>query len=1466
MLEPTSSLQAPTDASVVNRIHPRAGTVPPWRALAAAALLSLALALALFQVLTAQHPSLTPAARHRSAPPQHGLSSLPLSAQGPISGALGADDPAYRISASSGGLQAASPAQRLKESFDRSGVLLSSGKTRLGLSLRAVGYGTSLAPLGGASPRAAVNRVSYAYPGLSEWYSNGPLGLEQGFTITRAPSGDATAPLTLSLALSGDAHVSLESGAQSLTLSHAGGPSLRYGGLRVSDAGGRTLHSWLELRAGSVLLRANTRGARYPLRIDPFIQQGEKLTGTGQSGPIIPRVGFSMALSSDGNTALIGGPEDYGKTGAAWVFTRSLGVWTQQGSKFTGTGAGIEARFGASVALSSDGNTALIGGPDANGAGQAWVFTRAESKWTQQGSKLTGSGAVGGAEFGWSVALSSDGNTALIGGPSDSKGIGVGQEERTGAAWVFTRSLGVWTQQGSKLIGNGEVSEKRPSAEVEATFTGEFGVSVALSSDGNTALIGGPSDNKGVGAAWAFTRSGSTWTQPISKLTGSGEVSSEAIPGEFGESVALAAEGNTALIGGPGDNKGVGAAWAFTRPSFGSAYTQQGSKLTGSGEVSEEPGEKKFPGRFGASVALASTGGNTALIGGPGDNKGVGAAWPFTRSGSTWTQQGLKLTGSGEVSSETSPGDFGASVALSAEGNTALIGGPGDSGQLGAAWAFTRAESTWTQQGSKLTGTGASARSMGLQGASVALSSDGNTALIGGPGDGAGAAWVFTRSGATWTQQGSKLTGSGEIGEARVRFGGAVALSADGNTALIGGLGDNKEAGAAWVFTRSGSTWTQQGSKLTGTGETGEGAFGSSVALSSDGNTALIGGPADKGFIGAVWVFTRSGSTWIQQGSKLTGSGASGFVIEFGSSVALSSDGNTALIGAQLDNVGVGAAWVFTRSESTWTQQGSKLTGSGEVGPGSEFGRSAALSADGNTALIGGPADNTEVGAAWAFTRSGSTWTQQGSKLTGTGESGESAFGSAVALSSDGNTALIGGPLDNKKEIGAAWMFTRSGSTWTQLESKLTGSGGTTGMIDFGSSVALSSEGNTALIGGPQDYNRTGSAWVFYQNLPTVVTGAASPVAQSTATLNGTVNPDGSEVSECKFEYGTTTAYGSSAPCTPSPGSGTSPVAVSAALNGLTTNTIYHFRISAKNAVGTSVGLDQMFKTLPSAPTVVTGAASSVAQTSATLNGTVNPNGFEVSACRFEYGTTTSYGSSAPCVPPPGSGTGTVGVLAALESLGENTTYHFRTVATGPGGTSFGADQTFKTLLVLGPHWYQNGVIIQESAIGTDVLEWGALTLENSKENSKVGAVTCQTLDGGDVANPVGGGAGKGAVDAFTVYDCVAPTCEAAGGKLEVLPEKLEWSALLIEEAGVFRNKLEGIGLRVICAANALNVEFHGTLKPRFKAGTAIGSSPSSLEFEAASGSLESTEGPGTVTGNLKLMGFEGGEVIRAKK
>jgi hypothetical protein len=377
-----------------------------------------------------------------------------------------------------------------------------------------------------------------------------------------------------------------------------------------------------------------------------FTQQGPKLVGTGAAGAA--EQGYSVALSGDGTTAIVGGPYDNSGAGAAWLFSQSDGVWTQQGGKQIGAGAVGDAYQGWSVALSADGSAAIVGGPQNNSnAGAAWAFTVGGSV------KLPlGSGAVGVAEQGHSVALSADGNTAIVGGPDDNTD--------AGAAWVFTQSGGVWTQQGSKLFGGGAVGA---SAQ---------GYSVALSADGNTAIVGGPDDNSGAGAAWVFTRSGGVWTLGGTELplgTGAVGIAFQ------GGSVALSADGNTAIVGGPFDNTFAGAAWVFTRN--GGVWTQQGPKLFGSNAVGTA--------LQGVSVALSADG-NTAIVGGYGDNSDAGAAWVFTRSGSgRWTQQGPKLVGSGAIGS----GQQGYSVALSAAGNTAIVGGLGDNAYAGAAWVFT---------------------------------------------------------------------------------------------------------------------------------------------------------------------------------------------------------------------------------------------------------------------------------------------------------------------------------------------------------------------------------------------------------------------------------------------------------------------------------------------------------------------------------------------------------------------------------------------------------------------------------------------------------------------------------------------------------------------------------------------------------------------------------------------------------
>ena len=241
----------------------------------------------------------------------------------------------------------------------------------LSLALSGMGRGVRLIASGGVSPAAHANRVTYRRPGVTEWYAAGPLGIEQGFTVTRRPAG-TTGLLTLALRLGGSLRAQL-AGSQVRFLASSGGVRARYGALTAVDANGRKLPAALALQGHRLLLRVSDRGARYPLRIDPFIQQGPKLTASDETGP--GGFGGNVALSADGNTALIGGPLNNISVGAAWAFTRSGGTWAQQGPKLTASDETGPGGFGVSVALSADGSPALIGGPgDNNGVGAAWAF------------------------------------------------------------------------------------------------------------------------------------------------------------------------------------------------------------------------------------------------------------------------------------------------------------------------------------------------------------------------------------------------------------------------------------------------------------------------------------------------------------------------------------------------------------------------------------------------------------------------------------------------------------------------------------------------------------------------------------------------------------------------------------------------------------------------------------------------------------------------------------------------------------------------------------------------------------------------------------------------------------------------------------------------------------------------------------------------------------------------------------
>jgi parallel beta-helix repeat protein len=418
-------------------------------------------------------------------------------------------------------------------------------------------------------------------------------------------------------------------------------------------------------------------------------------------------------------------------------------------------------------------------------------------------------------------------------------------------------------------------------------------------------------------------------------------------------------------------------------------------------------------------------------------------------AGARWRQQGEKIV-------PCPGGQVQGFVALSSDGNTALIGGRTSQADLrGEAWVYKRVEGQWVQEGTTLVSNEPEASS-GQQ-MYVALSADGNTAIVGGPWDngGTGAARIYTQAGGIWTQQGNKLVGSGAVGNALQGL--RVAISADGNTAVILGPYDNGTVGAAWVFVRANGVWSQQGGKLVAPGAAGRAGL-SSVAISGDGNTLIVGNPYDSIEKGAVWIYTRSGNVWTPQASKLIGTGAVGAWVWQGCSVALSYDGNTALVGGPFDDGGVGATWVFGRTNGTWQQVGGKLVGfDHSYGVGSQ-GYSVAISSDGNTAIIGGPDDSvgdySGCGAVWVFRRTFGVWNQYGKKLAGrNNHTIENATfcgqGSALAISGDGSTALIGSVGDSLYQ-GAVWAFVSSDTAAFRITSVSgTNLGGNAVQIDW---------------------------------------------------------------------------------------------------------------------------------------------------------------------------------------------------------------------------------------------------------------------------------------------------------------------------------------------------------------------------------------------------------------------------------
>ena len=577
------------------------------------------------------------------------------------------------------------------------------------------------------------------------------------------------------------------------------------------------------------------------------------------------------------------------------------------------------------------------------------------------------------------------------------------------------------------------------------------------------------------------------------------------------------------------------------------------------------------PSLAGHSVAL-SPDGNLALMGGPSDNGGSGALWTAQGGGGAWSQ-------TSKIAADTSTYPFnqlsaeafvGWSVSMSADGDDLVAGAPNNyDGQY-----YTGAVVVVGNQLAVLIGTGAVGGAQ--QGTSVAISGDGTTIIDGGPFDNsnAGAAWIFTLSSpgsGVWSQQGAKLVGTGAIGAARQGW--SVALSNDGNTAIVGGDRDNSGSGAAWVFTRSGGVWTQQ-AKLVGGG-------GTSVALSSDGNTAIVGGGA------ATAVFTRSGGVWSQQGGGLA----------HGTSVALSADGNTAAVGGT----------IYARSGGVWTRLGAALVGSSS---------SVALSSDGHTVLEGEDGDNANTGAMWVYATAPSI-------ASVTPNSGSLNGGTSVTISGAGLTGATAVSFGGSAATNVVVVNSNTITATTSAHA--------TGVVDV-------------TVTNPTDVITTGTAtgaYTYVLNTSTTSVGSApNPSAQGqsvtfTAMVSASpVTPTGNVI----FKDGAT-AFGAAALS-----NGTATFSTDSLAPGAHTITAFYLGDSNSTA-STSSGLTQTVNS--AAPTVTAVSPSNgpvaggriVTITGTNFTGATAVSFGGSSAIWFNVGSATSILAKSP------AGTGTVDVI-----------------------------------------------------------------------------------------------------------------------------------------------------------------------------------------------------------------------------
>jgi len=661
------------------------------------------------------------------------------------------------------------------------------------------------------------------------------------------------------------------------------------------------------------------------------------------------------------------------------------------------------------------------------------------------------------AYLGHSVAV--DGNYAVVGA--------YGHHSNTGIAFVYFYNGSSWDLQAKLTASAGESGDW-------------FGYSVSIS--GNNIVVGAYQSDGNVnnsGSAYVFTKSGASWSTmtQTAKLTASDGASLD----YFGYSVSIS--GNNIVVGaykGDGNVNNSGSAYVFTKSGASWSTTTQTAKLTASDGASDD--------RFGWAVSIS---GNSIVISAyfdDDDGTDSGSAYVFTKSGASWSTmtQTAKLTASDGASFDY----FGKSVSIS--GDNIVVGAYHDDdngNSSGSAYVFTKSGASWSTMTQTAKLTASDGASFDYFGYSVSIS--GNSIVVSAYGDddsgsNSGSAYVFTKSGASWSTmtQTAKLTASD--GAVSDYFGYSVSIS--GNSIIVGAHFDDDNgtnSGSFYTFKKPISGWlsTTETQKVVGNWNDAD-FLGYAIAI--DGNYSVVGAPGNQEQ-GAAFVYYFNGNNWVLQAKLNASDGAEGD--EFGKSVSI--DGGNIVVGAYKNdvsgNMDEGAAYVFVKPGGGWADmtQTAKLTSS--VGAAEDYlGRSVSI--DGNHIVVGAYYDDlgaANEGSAYVFTKPGTGWVNmtQTAKLTSSVGADDDYFGISVGIS--GNHIVVGAYKDDfggNTNEGSAYVFTQSGGNWTDMTetAKLSSSVGAAN-DNFGISVAI--DGDHIVVGAYHDdiggNTNIGSAYVF---------------------------------------------------------------------------------------------------------------------------------------------------------------------------------------------------------------------------------------------------------------------------------------------------------------------------------------------------------------------------------------------------